>query len=294
MRMFVPGRDGQLARALAERGPAEGVEIVLVGRPELDFERPSDWTRLFGELSPTVIVNAAAYTRVDDAETDPAAMVVNGEAAGAVARAAHALGVPVVQVSTDYVFDGTRDRPYREDDPTAPVNGYGRSKLAGEEAVAREAPDHAILRTSWVCSPFGRNFVKTMLALAGSRNRLSVVGDQHGSPTSAIDLADGVIGVARNLVSRPGAAKLRGVFHMTGGGETTWAEFARAIFAESAARGGPTAHVEAIPSSAYPTPARRPFNSRLDCSRLRRTHGIALPDWRQSLGPIVERCLAEA
>lgn len=292
MRVIVTGRHGQLARALAERGPAEGAEIVCVGRPELDLERPSDWTLLFGDLSPAVIVNAAAYTRVDDAETDPAAMAANGEAAGAVARAAHALGVPVVQVSTDYVFDGTLDRRYREDDPTAPVNGYGRSKLAGEQAVAHEAPDHAILRTSWVCSPFGRNFVTTMLALARSRDSVSVVGDQHGAPTSAIDLADGVIGVARNLVTRPGAAELRGVFHMTGGGETTWADFARAIFAESTARGGPGARVETIPSSAYPTPARRPFNSRLDCSRLRRMHGIALPDWRQSLGTIVERCLA--
>lgn len=293
MRLIVTGRDGQLARSLAERAAASGVEVVAVGRPELDLRRPDDWTRLFGALEPSVIVNAAAYTRVDDAENDPEAMVVNGEAAGAVARAAAALGVPVVQISTDYVFDGTLERPWREDDPTTPVNAYGRSKRAGEQAVAEATADHAILRTSWVCSPFGRNFVRTMLALARSRDAVSVVGDQRGAPTSALDLADGVIAVARNLAERPVQPELRGVFHMTGGGEATWAEFASAIFAASAARGGPSAGVTAIPSSAYPTPARRPANSRLDCTRLRQVHGVALPDWRESLGTLVERCLAE-
>lgn len=292
-RLIVTGREGQLVRSMAERAPACGVDVILIGRPELDLARPTDFAPLFREYAPSAIVNAAAYTRVDDAESDPMAMAINGEGAGAVARAAHALGVPVVQISTDYVFDGSLERPYREDDPTAPVNGYGRSKLAGEEAVARATSNHAILRTSWVYSPFGRNFARTMLTLARSREAVTVVRDQHGSPTSALDLAEGVIGVAAAMVAHPDASGMRGVFHMSGGGETNWATFAEAIFAESRARGGPHARVEPIPSCAYPTPARRPVNSRLNCARLERTFGIALPDWRLSVGELVERCLAE-
>lgn len=293
LRIAVTGREGQLARAIAERAGTAGVEAVFLGRPELDLARPGDWTDLFSALRPGAIVNAAAHTRVDDAEDDPAAEAVNGEAPGALARIARGLAVPIVQVSTDYVFDGSGERAWREDDLPAPLNRYGRSKLAGERAVAAATPDHAILRTSWVYGPSGRNFVRTMLSAARQREQMTVVDDQVGSPTSALDLADGVIAVARALAARPGDAALRGVFHMAGGGSTSWAGFAEAIFEESAARGGPAARVVPIPSSQYPQRARRPANSRLDCARLAHAYGIALPPWRTSLGAVVARILDE-
>jgi dTDP-4-dehydrorhamnose reductase len=198
-----------------------------------------------------------------------------------------------VQLSTDYVFDGTGERPYRETDPTNPLSVYGASKLAGERAVAEAAADYAVLRTSWVYSPFGKNFVRTMLALARQRDEVRVVCDQAGSPTSALDIADGVLGVVRNLLAVPTRSDLRGIFHMTADGTATWAEFAEAIFAASRAAGGPSAKVIPIPTTEYPTPARRPANSRLDRSALAAAHGIRLPHWRQSLQPCIERLLAQ-
>ena len=179
-------------------------------------------------------------------------------------------------------------RPYTEDDPVEPLGAYGRSKLAGEQAVAAATPDHAILRTAWVYSPFGGNFVTTMLRLAETRDELGVVADQRGNPTSAHDIADGVMAVAANLIADRDPA-LRGVFHMTGSGEASWAEFAQAIFAASAASGGPTATVRAITTAEYPTPARRPANSRLDCSLLQARHGVRLGDWREATEAVVAR-----
>ena len=287
IRVVVTGREGQVVRALMERGPAAMADVVPLGRPALDLAHPAHVATVLAEMSPDVIVNAAAYTGVDKAESDSEqAWAVNAAGAKAVAEAAAQLGVPVIQISTDYVFDGTLDRPYHEDDPTAPLGIYGQSKRAGEEAVQAATRNHAILRTAWVYSPFGANFVKTMLRVAGSRDELSVVADQQGCPTSALDMADAILRVARNLVERPDPA-LRGIFHMSGAGETTWAAFADAIFAASRAAGGPSARIKPITTAEYPTPARRPANSRLDCSKLTRLHGATLPAWQGA----VERCV---
>jgi dTDP-4-dehydrorhamnose reductase len=292
MRILVTGTEGQVARAMAERAPKHGAEIVLLGRPKLDLTDPERVRAVVGEAGGDVVVNAAAYTAVDQAESEPdLAEAVNRNGAEAVARAARDMNVPVIQISTDYVFDGTAARPYRESDRVAPLGVYGRTKLAGEEAVAAIQPDHAILRTAWVYSPFGKNFVKTMLRVGTDRDEVSVVADQHGSPTSALDIADAVIAVARNLVTRPQDASLRGVFHMGGTGYTTWADFAAWIFDVSGRLGGPCARVRRIATADYPTPAKRPANSRLDCSKLAQIHGLTLPGWRESVETCVERLL---
>lgn len=294
MRILVTGTEGQVARALAERAGPHGVTVTLVGRPDLDLADPASVGAALSRSEGDVIVNAAAYTAVDQAESEPdAAQAINAVGAGAVAEAARRKGVPVVQISTDYVFEGTGERPFREEDPVAPIGVYGRTKLAGEQAVAAMHPDHAILRTAWVYSPFGKNFLKTMLRVAATRDELTVVADQHGSPTNALDIADGVIAVCRNLLARPDDPSLRGVFHMAGAGYTTWAAFADEIFAISARLGGPSARVRAIATADYPTPARRPANSRLDCAKLKAAHGVSLPLWQQSLPACLERLLRE-
>jgi dTDP-4-dehydrorhamnose reductase len=267
--------------------------VIAVGRPALDLADPASIGPALEAASPDVVISAAAYTAVDGAETDrERAYVINARGAGAVAEAARALRVPLVHVSTDYVFDGTLDRPYVETDATAPAGVYGASKLAGEEAVlAAHGAESAILRVAWVYSPFGGNFVRTMLRLAGDRDEVSVVADQIGNPTSALDIADGILRVAANLTtdSNPG---LRGVFHMTATGEASWADFAAAIFAVSVANGGPGAKVRRITTAEYPTPAQRPRNSRLDSGRIAAAHGITLPNWRPSIEKVVARLLA--
>jgi dTDP-4-dehydrorhamnose reductase len=293
MRVVVTGRNGQVARALQERAPEAGISIVALGRPEFELERPETLAPALDAARPDIVVNAAAYTAVDLAESEEdIALTVNGAAAGAIAAAARALGVPVIQLSTDYVFDGRLQRPYREDDATAPVSAYGRSKLAGELAVAAATPDHAILRTAWVYSPFGRNFVRTMLRLGAERQEVSVVADQTGCPTSALDIADAVLHVARNLLSRPDDAGLRGVFHMAAEGEASWAAMAEAIFADATALGRAPVRVRPIATADYPTPARRPANSRLDSAKLAAVHGVRLPHWRGALRDCVTRLIA--
>ncbi|MDE3175723.1 MAG: dTDP-4-dehydrorhamnose reductase [Pseudomonadota bacterium] len=291
MRILVTGTQGQVARSLIERAPP-GVEVVALGRPQLDLADPASIRAAFDARDADVVINAAAYTAVDKAETEEAlATRINGDGAGLVAECARALGAPIIQLSTDYVFDGALDRPYREDDPVNPIGAYGRSKLCGEEAVASANPRHAILRTAWVYSPFGTNFVKTMLRLGESRSEVRVVADQRGGPTSALDIADALFAVATLLVARP-APERYGVFHMTGEGEASWAEFAESVFAQARALGRPAVKVIPIATADYPTPARRPANSRLDGGRLARDYGVALPPWRDSLGVVVERLLA--
>jgi dTDP-4-dehydrorhamnose reductase len=290
LRLLVIGTQGQLALSLLERGPAQQVEVIAVGRPDIDLARDADLSAVVAAARPDAVVNAAAYTAVDQAESEPdLAMAINGRGAGLVAAAAAAAGVPVVHISTDYVFDGTATRPYREDDPVAPLGVYGASKLAGEHAVAATTANHAILRTAWVYSPFGKNFVRTMLRLAETRDEVAVVADQRGCPNSALDLADGIIAVARNLVERPADADLRGIFNLTADGEASWAEFATEIFAISSAPGGPSARVRPIPTSDYPTPARRPAYSRLDGMKLATFHDVRLCDWRRSLDTTIKR-----
>ena len=234
VRLVVIGRYGQIARSIIERAPLGGTVALAMGRPELDLANATELSALLAQAAPDVIVNAAAYTAVDLAESEPElADAVNNRGAGLVARAAAALGVPMVHISTDYVFDGTCTGPYTEADPVAPLGAYGRSKVAGEIAVAQATTDYVTIRTAWVYSPFGRNFVTTMLRLAATRKEVCVVADQRGSPTSALDIADGIIAVARNLLHHPEASQLRGLFHMTPAGWTTWAEFACEILRQS-------------------------------------------------------------
>lgn len=293
MRIAVTGKQGQVVSSLVERG-AGRAEIVAIGRPELDLSDPAGVARALEALRPDVIVNAAAYTAVDKAESDEeAARRVNADGAGAVAEAAARLGAPVIHISTDYVFDGQLDRPYREDDPTGPTGAYGRTKLEGERRVAAACDNHAILRTAWVYSPFGANFVKTMLRLGETRAELGVVADQRGNPTFALDIADGVLAVAERMAKDP-SRELRGVFHMTGATQASWADFAEEIFALAQKHGRAPVAVKRIATADYPTPAKRPANSRLDTSRLRQLYGVALPDWRPSLAHCVERLLGHS
>lgn len=288
-RIIVTGRTGQVARSLLERAEAlDAIEVIALGRPELDLERPDTIAATMTGLRPDLIVSAAAHTAVDQAEDEASlAVTVNAVAPGEIARAAALLGIPVIHLSTDYVFDGTRSAPYVESDAPAPVSVYGRSKLQGEIAVARSNPNHVILRTAWLYGPFGRNFLKTMLRLAENRKVLRVVDDQVGCPTSTLDLAEGILAIASNLLERDDAA-LRGVFHLAASGSGSWADFAEEIFHQSQLRGGPSAEVERIPSSEYPTAARRPANSRLDCARVLALHGVSLPPWRDSVAAVVE------
>jgi dTDP-4-dehydrorhamnose reductase len=263
--------------------------MIPIGRPELDLASGIDLTPVLAGARPDAIVNAAAYTAVDRAEQEPElAMAVNRDGAAAVARAAVTLNVPLIHISTDYVFSGEKDTPYEESDPTGPLGVYGQSKLAGEEEVRRLAPVHVILRTSWVYSPFGSNFVKTMLRLAATRPRISVVADQIGNPTSALDLADAVILAARQIVAAPDKA---GTYHAAGSGESSWAEFAEHVFSESRRLGGPFAAVDPIRTSDYPTAARRPRNSRLDSKKFSVVFGQQLPLWKRSSGHCVQRLL---
>lgn len=290
MRIAVTGQAGQVVTSLVELGAAAGHDVIGIGRPQLDLADPASVMRALEAAAPEAIVSAAAYTAVDKAESESdLAYAVNGAGAGAVAQAAKALGVPLIHVSTDYVFDGLADRPYSERDPTGPTGVYGASKLAGEQAVlAVHGDNSAIVRVAWVYSPFGTNFVKTMLRLAGNRDEVSVVADQVGNPTSALEIADGILSIATNMVSNS-SPDLRGIFHMTAQGETSWANFAEAIFAASAAQGGPAASVRRIGTADYPTPATRPANSRLDCELIARVHGVVLPDWQASLDTVVAR-----
>jgi dTDP-4-dehydrorhamnose reductase len=292
MRIVVTGREGQIVRSLLERAPIAGHHVIALGRPELDLASDADSiVRAITSAEPDIVISAAAYTAVDRAEDDrEAAFAVNERGAAAVARAARERGVPVVHISTDYVFDGAKTGAYVESDATAPGGVYGASKLAGERAVLAEQPDGAILRTAWVYSPFGTNFAKTMLRLASDRGEVRVVADQRGNPTSAFDIADGAIAVASNLV-RSDDRGLRGTFHMTAAGEASWAEFAQAIFEQSARLGGPSAVVTPISTADYPTAARRPANSSLDSTKLERVHGVRLPRWRDSVGGVVARLI---
>ena len=290
MRLVVTGRDGQVAASLLEAGQAHaGVEIVAIGRPELDLARPGTIIDAIAAGKPDIVVSAAAYTAVDQAEDEPdIAFAVNATGAGKVAEAAARLGVPIIHLSTDYVFDGSGSRAYVETDTTAPLGVYGASKLAGELAVAAAGPRHLILRTAWVYSPFGRNFVKTMLRLAADRDEISVVADQWGNPTCALDIADAVLHAA-TMLHRERSFAAFGTYHLAGTGETNWSGFARHILDTSRAAGGPWAQVRDIATKDYPTKARRPANSRLSSAKFAAVFGWSAPEWRQSTERVVRR-----
>ncbi len=302
-RFLVTGPRGQvgweLRRALAPLG-----EVLLADRnptaglPPLDLADPASVRAVVRAARPDVIVNAAAYTAVDKAESElDLAVAVNGDAPGALAEEAAKIGAAVVHYSTDYVFDGAGTRRWREDDPTGPINAYGVSKLAGEQAVRAAGAPHLILRVCWVYGVRGKNFVKTMLRLGADRERLSVVGDQVGAPTTARAIADATAAVlARGGRDVPAfLAGNGGTFHLCPAGETTWHGFAEAIFAGARVRGQvlKVGDVQAIGSADYPTPARRPTNSRMDCSRLRDAFGVALPDWRDGLDLCLDDLIGE-
>lgn len=291
MRVLVTGKAVQLAISLAERAAGRtNIELITLGRPELDLEQPETIGQNIQACRPDIVVNAAAFTSVDMAESQPErAFAVNRNGAGAVARAAQHAGVPFVHISTDYVFSGEKLQPYIEADETGPLNVYGLSKLQGEQSVLAAHPDALILRTSWVFSPFRSNFLKTMLKLGSERSVLRVVNDQLGSPTSSLDLADAILDIAPLLSNAPG-----GVYHLSGQGSTSWHGFASYIFAESRKYGGPSPVVEAIDSSEYPTPALRPKDARLDCSAFAKRFGIKLRPWEDATAEIVARRVRES
>lgn len=286
MRLVVTGKNGQVVSALQALAD-DKLEIVSLGRPELDLARPETVARALRDARPDVVVSAAAYTAVDKAESEPdIAFAVNRDGARAVATAANDIGVPVIHLSTDYVFDGTKAAAYVESDPTGPSSVYGRSKLEGEQAVSESTRNHAILRTAWVYSEYGSNFVKTMLRLSENRDEINVVADQFGCPTSANDIAAAIVAIAKKLVQDP-STHYRGVFHLSGTGDTNWADFAKQIFTFSAGNGGKLVIVNDITTAQYPTPAKRPANSRLDCSKLEDVYGIKLPQWQTSTRAVV-------
>lgn len=290
IRIAVTGRNGQVVRALSEAAQFEDVVVIPIGRPDLDLGVPKTIEPALRAVAPDIVVNAAAYTAVDQAEREPEiARLVNAEGAGAVAAAARTLHVPVIQLSTDYVFDGDKKSAYVEEDAVSPKSVYGATKLAGELAVAGNIDGYVILRTAWVYAPYGKNFVRKMVGLAQSRDEVRVVADQNGCPTYAPDIANAVIGIAQNILKTQSDPHLRGIFHLAGRGETSWAGFAAAIFEFLAGKGLRRPLLMPITSAEYPTPARRPANSRLNCAKLARIHGIELPHWSASLRNCLER-----
>jgi dTDP-4-dehydrorhamnose reductase len=286
---LVAGRTGQLARAMVALADERKVPLIALERPELDLSDTESIDQVVGAHFPRAIVNAAAYTLVDKAESEPdMAFKINGDGAACLAQAAARLRVPFIHVSTDYVFDGNKATPYLEDDRPSPLSIYGQSKREGEIAVLDSYPAAVVIRTSWVYSSYGQNFVKTMLRLAETKDHIRVVDDQRGAPTSARDLAQAILAIVGQIEGLPEGNR-GGIYHLTAAGETTWYGFAAAIFAGWASRGKQVPLLEAITTADYPTPARRPANSRLDCSKAARVFGIRLPPWQQSL----EICLDE-
>jgi dTDP-4-dehydrorhamnose reductase len=283
-RIFIAGEQGQVAQALERAYKLRSDNVVTAGRSNFSVTDESHLLSAVAAFNPDLVINAAGYTAVDKAEDDKeAAFAVNCDGAGFVAAAANAAEVPVIHLSSDYVFDGTKQAPYRETDPTNPLNVYGESKLAGEIAVASSTRNYVILRTSWVCSPIGHNFVKTMLRLARDRDEIAVIDDQWGCPTFAADLAAMIISIGDKLASVDDRSRFYGIYHASSAGETTWCRFAREIMAQSAAKSGPACRVRAIASSEYPTRAKRPAYSCLDCSKVKRVFGISPPRWQTSL-----------
>lgn len=288
--VLVTGGTGQLASALAA---CTDVPVTRVGRPGFDFDQLDSIAAAFRSAAPSLVVNAAAYTAVDAAETDAeAAYRANRDGPAMLARLCAAAGVPLIHISTDYVFDGAKTAPYVETDAVAPQGVYGASKLAGETAVLAGCEQAIVLRTSWVYGPVGRNFVLTMLNLAKTRDHLRVVADQSGCPTAAADLAAAIVAVALHIRAEGWQPRFGGVFHAAGGGSTTWHGLACAVFEEAARHGARIPQVDPITTAEYPTKAQRPANSRLDCGKLAAVFGVRLPPWRPSLARTIDMVFA--
>jgi dTDP-4-dehydrorhamnose reductase len=287
--ILVAGQTGQLAVALDKAAVSRSLHATCVGRPALDFDRPVSIGETFDRTAPWLVINAAAYTAVDAAEDDAeAAIRGNRDGPAELARLCEAAGIPLIHVSTDYVFDGNKSAPYVETDATSPQGVYGASKLAGEHAVAAACSRAIILRTSWVYSPVGRNFVRTMLSVGQKNPTLRVVADQHGCPTSAPDLAEAIVGIAEQLAEGGWQDRYGGIFHAAGSGATTWHGLAAATFAAAARHGMTPPVVEPITTDQWPTKAKRPANSRLDCEKLYRMFGLRLPPWQDGLARTVD------
>lgn len=277
MTLLVFGKTGQVACELQRLAP----DAIFLGRDQADLSDPSACAEAIRHHTPEAVINAAAYTAVDKAEEEEdLATLINGAAPGAMAKACAELDIPLVHISTDYVFEGGGTEPWAPEDATGPLGAYGRSKLAGERAVAGAGGVHAILRTSWVFSAHGNNFLKTMLRLGADRDRLTIVADQIGGPTPAGGIAEACLTIAKGL--RKNREKT-GIYHYSGAPDASWADFARVIFAEA----NQSVEVVDIPSSDYPTPAVRPLNSRLDCASLEAQFGITRPSWKEAVKEIV-------
>ena len=284
LRLLLTGAGGQLGREIQVAGsrPGSGVTVLPLTRTDLDITDPEAVRQALARQKPDILVNAAAYTDVDRAESEPhLALAVNRDGAEHLAAACSQEAVPLIHVSSDYVFDGRSSRPYREDDPVQPLNAYGRSKAEGEDRIRARLREHVILRTAWLYATHGRNFLTTMLRLGRERETLSVVNDQSGSPTWANDLARAILRIAATLPRTPSPW---GTYHCANQGQTTWYGFAQAIFdLAPQAPGLRVQTVHPIPTEDYPTPAERPRSSVLACTRMHRTFGIRLPPWRDSL-----------
>lgn len=282
MKVLVFGTTGQVARELAVAAQRSGITLEAHGRATADFTDPDACAQIVAATDADAVINAVAYTAVDRAEEEePLARTINADTPGAIAQACAARDLPLIHISTDYVFDGAGDTPFAPDHPTAPLGAYGRSKLAGEQAVRAAGGAHVIFRTSWVVSAHGTNFVKTMLRLGAERGALRIVADQIGGPTPAADIAAACLSAARQLRDDPAKS---GTYHLSGGPDVSWADFAREIFAQS----GVACAVSDIASAEYPTPAPRPLNSRMDNTRTGEVFGIARPDWRLGLSDILQ------
>ncbi|WP_284163841.1 dTDP-4-dehydrorhamnose reductase [Frigidibacter sp. SD6-1] len=290
MKALVFGTTGQVAIEIARNAPLVGMEIEALDRVHADLTDPAACAALVTATDADIVINAAAYTAVDAAESDLAtAQLVNADAPGAMARAAATRGLPFLHVSTDYVFDGAGARPWEEGDAVAPLGAYGATKLDGERQVTAAGGPHVILRTAWVFSAHGKNFVKTMLRLGAEREALSVVDDQRGGPTPAHEIAKALIAIGLSFHEGRGQS---GIFHFAGGPACSWADFAEAIFAASSIGRKPT--VRRITTAEFPTPARRPANSVLNCTKIRDIYSIGQPDWRTGLKTVIRELESEA
>ncbi len=289
MRLLVFGKSGQVSSSLQALANQTNLDLVSIGSSSVNISDLGAVKDAIQSAKPDIVVNPAAYTAVDKAEEQPdLANLVNCTGAGNVAEAASNLDIPVIHLSTDYVFDGEKDSPYTEQDPTNPVSVYGKSKLAGEKEVAKHNPQHIILRTAWVYSPVGRNFLKTMLNLAKGRDQVSVVADQFGNPTSADSIAGAILSIGNALWSGKTAY---GTYHFCGPAHTSWAGFAEEIFRASSSIGGPFAEVLPITTSEYPTAAKRPKNSSLDMSKFSSAFSYEQPSLKSSIMKAVSSAL---
>ena len=290
--ILITGGSGQVAQALGRLGPAREMDVIVLGRPEFDFDKPETIMNAFASRPWSFVVNAAAYTAVDAAEADEAgAARANADGPGMLATLCARSGIPFIHISTDYVFDGSKGEPYRETDPTRPTGAYGRTKRDGEERVLRAGGRAIILRTAWVYSDTGKNFVRTMLSAGARLPKLRVVADQKGSPTAAADLATAILDIIATVEREGWQERFGGIFHATGSGETSWHGLAVATFEEARRHDGPFPEVEAIATADWPTPAQRPADSRLDTGKLAQTFGVTLPPWRESLARTVDAVL---